>query len=69
MTKDSRTRLFFLSGLFFSEGKSLGSFVRKKAKFLLIPLLFFFVLGALTSVIKNFLAGDNFFSIDTYRSW
>ena len=51
---------FFLSGLFFSEGKSLGSFVRKKAKSLLIPLLFFFVLGVLTSVIKNFLAGDNY---------
>ena len=51
---------FFLSGLFFSEGKSFGSFVGKKAKALLVPLLFFFALGVLTSVIKNFLTGEDY---------
>lgn len=51
---------FFLSGLFFSEGKSFGSFVSKKAKALLVPLLFFFALGVLTSVIKNYLTGEDY---------
>ena len=32
---------FFLSGLFFSEGKSFSSFIGRKAKALLIPLLSF----------------------------
>ena len=43
---------FFLSGLFFSDGKSFGSFVVKKARALLIPLLFFFALGVAASALK-----------------
>lgn len=51
---------FFLSGLFFSEGKSFGSFVGKKAKALLIPLLFFFVLGVAASALKCYLQGESY---------
>ena len=51
---------FFLSGLFFSEGKSFGSFVGKKAKALLIPLLFFFVLGVAASALKCYLKGESY---------
>lgn len=51
---------FFLSGLFFSEGKSFGSFVRKKAKALLLPLLFFFVLGVVASALKCLLQGESY---------
>ena len=43
---------FFLSSLFFSDGKSFGSFVVKKARALLIPLLFFFALGVAASALK-----------------
>lgn len=51
---------FFLSGLFFSEGKSLGSFVSKKAKALLVPLLFFFVLGVIASALKSLMQGESY---------
>lgn len=51
---------FFLSGLFFSEGKSFGVFVIKKAKSLLIPLLFFFVLGVTASALKCLLQGETY---------
>lgn len=51
---------FFLSGLFFSEGRSFGSFVGKKAKALLIPLLFFFVLGVAASALKCYLQGETY---------
>lgn len=48
---------FFLSGLFFSEGKSFRSFVGKKVIALLVPFIFFFILGigsfALKSIILN----------------
>lgn len=43
---------FFLSGLFFSEGSSFASFMRKKSKALLIPFAFFCVLGWVTSFLK-----------------
>ncbi len=43
---------FFLSGLFFSDGMSFSSFVGKKAKALLVPLAFFFVLGVAASALK-----------------
>ena len=51
---------FFLSGLFFSESKSFGSFVKKKANALLVPLLFFFVLGVAASVLKSVLQGESY---------
>lgn len=51
---------FFLSGLFFSEGKSFGSFVSKKAKALLIPLLFFFILGVVASALKSLMQGESY---------
>lgn len=51
---------FFLSGLFFSEGKSFGSFVSKKAKALLIPLLFFFVLGIAASAFNCMIQGETY---------
>lgn len=51
---------FFLSGLFFSEGKSLGMFVKKKAKALLVPLLFFFVLGVAASMLYAVLLNESF---------
>ena len=49
---------FFLSGLFFSEDISFGSFVRKKAKALLVPLAFFFVLGVAASALKCLIQGE-----------
>ena len=51
---------FFLSGLFFSEGKSFNQFFVRKVKALLIPLLFFFVLGEVASAIQCLLQGDTF---------
>lgn len=36
---------FFLSGLFFSDSKPFGQFVGQKAKALMLPFLFFYVLG------------------------
>lgn len=42
---------FFLSGLFFSEGKSFGDFISKKAKALFIPFFFFLALGLISSAI------------------
>lgn len=51
---------FFLSGLFFSEGKSFGSFTAKKARALLVPLLFFFVLGVAASILKCLLQGESY---------
>lgn len=49
---------FFLSGLFFSEGKSFGAFICKKTKALIVPFLFFFALGVGGAVLKNFLSGE-----------
>lgn len=49
---------FFLSGLFFSEGKSFGTFVCKKAKALIVPFLFFFALGVGGAVLSNYLTGE-----------
>jgi len=49
---------FFLSGLFYSDGKSFGSFLTKKAKALLIPLLFFFVLGVIAMAVKAIFVGE-----------
>lgn len=49
---------FFLSGLFFSEGMSFSSFVSKKAKALLMPLAFFFVLGVAASTLKCLIQGE-----------
>lgn len=51
---------FFLSGLFFSEGRSFGSFVSKKAKALLVPLFFFFVLGVIASALKSLMQGESY---------
>lgn len=51
---------FFLSGLFFSEGKTFGSFVKKKANSLLVPLLFFFILGVAASALKCILQGESY---------
>ncbi len=51
---------FFLSGLFFSEGKSFCAFLIKKAKALLVPLLFFFVLGVTASALKCLLLGETY---------
>lgn len=51
---------FFLSGLFFSEGKSFSSFIGRKAKALLIPLLFFFILGVAASALKCYLQGETY---------
>ena len=52
---------FFLSGLFFSEGKSFMAFVGKKAKALLIPLLFFFVLGVMASAFNCLIQGETYY--------
>ena len=49
---------FFLSGLLYSEGMSFGSFVGKKAKALLLPLAFFFVLGVAASTLKCLMQGE-----------
>lgn len=49
---------FFLSGLFYSEGMSFGSFVGKKARALLVPLTFFFVLGVAASALKCLMRGE-----------
>lgn len=51
---------FFLSGLFFSEGMSFSSFVGKKAKALLVPLVFFFVLGIAASALKCLIQGESY---------
>lgn len=51
---------FFLSGLFFSEVKPFGAFVIKKAKALLIPLLFFFVLGVATYALNSLVQGESY---------
>lgn len=51
---------FFLSGLFFSEGKNFGSFVGKKTKALLVPMLFFFVLGVVALWLKSILQGESY---------
>lgn len=51
---------FFLSGLFFSKGKSFGSFVGKKAKALLVQLLFFWILGLVALAIRSGLIGVAF---------
>lgn len=51
---------FFLSGLFFSEGMSFSSFVGKKAKALLVPLAFFFVLGVAASALKCLIQGESY---------
>ena len=52
---------FFLSGLFFSQGKSFKDFIKKKTKALLIPFLFFFVLGIVASLVGS-LVGNKAFS-------
>ncbi len=49
---------FFLSGLFFSESISFSSFLGKKAKALLMPLAFFFVLGVAASALKCLMRGE-----------
>lgn len=49
---------FFLSGLFYSEGMSFSSFLGKKAKALLMPLAFFFVLGVAASALKCLMRGE-----------
>ena len=36
---------FFLSGIFFSDAKPFGKFVKQKAKALMVPFLFFYILG------------------------
>lgn len=51
---------FFLSGLFFSEGKSFKVFVKKKAFALLVPLLFFFVLGVVATALKCKMQGESY---------
>ena len=51
---------FFLSGLFFNEGRNFISFVEKKAKALLIPFVFFFLLGILASALGYILQGKNY---------
>lgn len=51
---------FFLSGLFFSEGKTFGSFVGKKANALLVPFLFFFFLGITVSFLKSLAFGESY---------
>lgn len=51
---------FFLSGLFFSDGKSFSEFFSSKAKALLVPFLFFFILGVLSSLIKCLFQGESF---------
>ena len=51
---------FFLSGLFFSEGMSFSSFVGKKARALLVPLAFFFVLGVAASALKCLIQGESY---------
>lgn len=51
---------FFLSGLFFSEGMSFSSFVSKKARALLMPLAFFFVLGVAASALKCLIQGESY---------
>ena len=49
---------FFLSGLFFSDKLPFGSFVKKKAKALLIPFLFFFALWLIVSYAGMFVTGQ-----------
>lgn len=51
---------FFLSGLFYTDGKSFGEFIGKKAKALLIPFVFFFLLGIAASWMKCFLLSEAF---------
>ena len=51
---------FFLSGLFFSMGDSFKSFLMRKARALLLPFVFFFVLGVLASVTGSYMMGKPF---------
>lgn len=51
---------FFLSGLFFTEGNNFGSFVGKKTRALLIPFLFFFVLGICALWQRSILLGESY---------
>lgn len=49
---------FFVSGLFYSDGKSLSEFLKKKTKALLIPFCFFYVLGVVPLIITKAINGQ-----------
>lgn len=51
---------FFLSGLFFSMGDSFSSFLKRKAKALLVPFLLFFTIGVLASITGSYMLGKSF---------
>ena len=51
---------FFLSGLFYSSDSSFATFLKKKARVLLIPFLFFFVLGLIVSYFGTVAIGKKF---------
>ncbi len=46
---------FFLSGFFFSDSKPFGVFFKQKAKALMLPFLFFYVLGLFANVVGTHL--------------
>ena len=48
---------FFLSGFFFSDSKPFGVFFKQKAKALMLPFLFFYVLGLSANVVGTHLLG------------
>ena len=52
---------FFLSGMFYSDGASFGVFIRKKAKALIVPFLFFFALGVMAAEVSAMITGSSHF--------
>ncbi len=48
---------FFLSGIFFSDAKPFGQFLKHKSKALLLPFLFFYLLGVTFSAVGTYILG------------
>lgn len=51
---------FFLSGLFYSDGNFFRTFVTHKAKALLVPFVFFYVIGLVPILVINVINGQSY---------
>ncbi len=51
---------FFVSGLFYSEGKSFRMFIVRKTKALLIPFVFFYIIGIVPVIVNNVFQGHSY---------
>ncbi len=58
---------FFLSGLFFSDRMSFKDFIGKKAKALLLPFLFFFVLWLIVFWASSFITKQEFVAPELWK--